>query len=209
MNSKKLDILENQFYDLKKTDIYALDNLFLTNLEKEPRSLVIHELSTVSLGFLLLKGVLYLKNYNSKIILKLKQKLFIELVKKSKIEILKQFFELDSVLSLKLNEEIYNESFFEQNYNFYIKEKNDKEEIIISGGILDKKLEVQNLISNKYQELDLKNRKGKFFIRTETHSFLYPIGESKLKNFFIQEKNPISKNFLFYILKLENEIKQK
>ncbi len=207
MNSININFSENQFANLKKNDIYALDNLFLFELEMKPNFLEIHEMNLISLGFLFLKGILYYKKYDKKLILKLKQKLFIDLVKKSKIEDLKLFFELDSVLSLKLDHDSLKEIFFDEKFSFYLSEKNDKEEIIVSGGILNKKLEVQNLISEKYKELDLKNRKGKFFIRTETHSFLYPIGESKLKNFFIQEKNPISKNFLFYILKLENEIR--
>lgn len=205
-----MNLLDNEkprILNLKKIDIYGLDSIFLSELKQTENYFEVNELNQIGLSFLILKAILYLNQFGEKVFLKLNQKLYLELIKKKRIELIKEFFELESILNLKLVEENKKEIFFKKELSFLLEEKSNNEEIYMAGGILKQKKEVQTLISEKYLEHDLKNRKGKFFIRTESHSFLYPIGKSKTKNFFIQEKNPIGNNFLFYIIKLENEVK--
>ena len=187
-----------------KENIYSLESYFLKDFEKEDFSLETYlDISTTYFSFVLLRGLLQKFLLNKKSNLHLSTNLKAKLIKKGYVDKINLFYNSDLNLDLvKSSEEAIFEVFEPEQFHLF--DKKSGKTIYTGAGILKEQIEIKSFILYLYSKLNLKKENGNLFVRNSNSSFLYPIGENKIKTIFIQNRPRLEAPFLFYHIKLEN-----
>jgi hypothetical protein len=187
-----------------KENLYSLESFFLKDFDKDSFSLETYlDISTTYFSFVLLKGLLQKNLFHKKADLHLSTNLKAKLIKKGYVDKMNLFYNTDLNLDLVKTASQENFEIFEPE-QFHLLEKKSGKNIYTGAGILREQMEIKTFILYLYSRFNLKKETGNLFLRNSNSSFLYPIGGSKIKTIFIQNRPRLEIPFLFYHIKLEN-----